>query len=63
LCGPPALYSFGEHRQNVLRFIAKSRSGARGLPVLAAFFQRKEPAPGFDVKAIFAMPQEKLPTV
>ncbi len=28
--------------------------------MLAAFFHRKEPAPGFNVKAVFAMPQEKL---
>jgi hypothetical protein len=52
----PALYGFGEHRQNVLRFIPKRRSGARGFPVLATFFQRKEPAPGFNVKAVVAMP-------
>ncbi len=31
--------------------------------MLAAFFHRKKPAPGFNVKAILAMPQEKLPTI
>jgi hypothetical protein len=60
---PPTLYSFGEHRQNVLRFVAKRRPSAGSFPVLAAFFQRKKPASGFDVKTILAMPKEKLPAI